>query len=75
MDLPKRAFIRPILESLTAVMKKYPWTELQKLQGDQVTLDPREPQGRFVVSASTHASCYKSVRGRMFSNVARSFLL
>jgi len=59
MDLPKRAFIRPILriaaepakttggiavdiESLTAVMKKYPWTELQKLKGDQVTLEKIE---------------------------------
>ena len=30
------------IESLTAVMKKYPWIELQKLQGDQVTLEKIE---------------------------------
>jgi hypothetical protein len=30
------------IESLTAVMKKYPWAELQKLKGDQVTLEKIE---------------------------------
>jgi hypothetical protein len=38
MNLPKRAFIRPIL----AVMKKYPWTELQNRKGDQVMLEKIE---------------------------------